>query len=170
MKNPDSSYIKIGKIGSSFGIHGWVKITAYTESGSDILNYSPWFLSKNGYDWKTIEVEEGKPHSKGIIAKLTGIDSPEEASLLTGMLIGIKRSDLPELKQGDYYWSDLIGLTVINKDGTILGNVSYLIETGANDVLVVKGTKEHAIPYLPDTVILSVDLQKQEIHVDWELL
>lgn len=151
-------------------MQGWLKISAYTECGPAILNYVPWYLSKDGKEWKEIRVEEGRVHGKGIIAKLTGIDSPEEASLLTGTLIGIDRTNLPELKQGDFYWSDLIGLTVINKDGTTLGKVSHLIETGSNDVLVIKGEKEHAIPYLPGSVILNIDLQKKEIQVDWELI
>ncbi len=86
--------------------------------------------------------------------------------------MAILRSQLPTLKEDEYYWSDLIGLTVINKEGVELGIVNYLIETGSNDVLVIKSSdgKEHAIPYLPKRVILNIDLEKRLIEVDWELI
>lgn len=171
MSEDNSKYIVVGKIGATYGIAGWLKIHTYTEFGANILNYAPWYLSiadQQSYD--EITIEAGKPHGNSFIAKLHGIDTPEAARLYTGKTISIKRSQLPDLKQGEYYWSDLVGLTVINTRGETLGTVSYLIETGANDVLVIKGDKEHAIPYLPGSVVLSVDLAKKEIIVDWELI
>lgn len=163
------AYIVIGKFGSTYGVHGWIKIRTYTEFGPNILEYSPWYINNQANTWSTITVEAGRIHGGGVIVKLAGIDSPEKARLLTGMSIAITRSQLPTLKDNEYYWSDLIGLTVINKNGEILGKVTHLMETGSNDVLIVKGTHEHAIPYLLDKVITSIDLNKQEIHVDWEL-
>jgi 16S rRNA processing protein RimM len=171
MSEDNSKYIVVGKIGATYGIAGWLKIHTYTEFGENILHYAPWYLSvadQQSYD--EITIETGKPHGNSFIAKLHGIDTPEAARLYTGKTISIKRSQLPDLKQGEYYWSDLVGLTVINTRGEALGTVSYLIETGANDVLVIKGDKEHAIPYLPGSVVLSVDLAKKEIIVDWELI
>jgi 16S rRNA processing protein RimM len=162
--------IKVGKVGSTYGVRGWIKIQSYTEYGEGILEYKPWYLSKDNENWRPIEVEDGRMHSGRLIVKFTGIENPEEAALLTGSVIGVMRSQLPELGKNEYYWSDLVGLTVINKHGDVLGTVSYLIETGSNDVLVVKGQKEHAIPYLLGDVILKVDLEKKEIHVDWEIL
>lgn len=163
-----TSPIKIGKLGSSYGIRGWIKVQSYTEFGINILDYQPWFLSRDGEKWQTIQVEAGRLHGNRVIVKFAGINTPEEVSTLTGNLIWIERHQLPETSKDEYYWSDLEGLTVINKDGSILGQVSYLIATGSNDVLVVKGDKEHAIPFLQGDVILSVDLQKKEIQVDWE--
>lgn len=168
MKKADSAYIIVGKIGSTYGIRGWLKIQAFTELGNSILKYSPWFLARGNNQWDLIELEEGRIQGKGIIAKLVGIDTPEQARLLTGKTIAVPRSQLPVLNKGEYYWSDLEGLTVINKNGETLGKVSYLIATGSNDVLVIKDPKEQAIPYLPGSVILRVDLEKQEIHVDWD--
>ncbi len=162
--------INVGKIGSSYGVQGWIKIVSYTEYGVSILDYKPWYISKDQQNWHPIDVEESRLHNKRVIVKFKHINSPEEAASLTGHFIGIKRSQLPVLKKDEFYWSDLEGLTVINKDGQVYGTVIYLIETGSNDVLVVKGEKEHAIPYLPGSVILSVDLEKKEIHVDWEIL
>lgn len=172
MSEDNSKYIVVGKIGATYGIAGWLKIHTYTEFGANILNYSPWYLSSDSdqQSYREIIIEAGKPHGNSFIAKFTGVDTPEAARLYTGKTISIKRSQLPDLNQGEYYWSDLVGLTVINIRGEVLGKVSYLIETGANDVLVIKGDKEHAIPYLPGSVVVKVDLAKQEIIVDWELI
>lgn len=167
----DKTYITVGKIGATYGVHGWLRIRAFTEFGVDILKYSSWYLSNNNAkDQTLVHVEDGRIHGKGIVAKLKGFDSPEKARVLTGKLIIIKRSELPQLKDKEYYWSDLEGLTVINKNGEIIGKVMYLIATGSNDVLIVKGEKETAIPYLPGQVILDVDLENREIHVDWEII
>jgi 16S rRNA processing protein RimM len=170
MKNADDAHIIIGKIGTSYGVHGWLKIHAYTEYGAHILEYHPWYIRRENSEWVPIEVEDGRVHGKGIIAKLAGINTPEQARLLTSTVIAVTRSQLPPLKNNEYYWSDLIGLTVINKNGETLGKVIYLMATGSNDVLVVKGDKELAIPYLFGKVVTSVDLTKQEIHVDWEFI
>ncbi|MHB1947091.1 MAG: ribosome maturation factor RimM [Gammaproteobacteria bacterium] len=162
-------YIIVGQIGATYGVRGWLKILSYTEEISNILDYNPWYLEdKTG--WKPIQVEDGQNHGKGIIAKITGYNNPEDARLISGKKIAILRSQLPELSNNEYYWSDLKGLTVIDQHGVNLGKVIYLMATGANDVLVVKGTKEHAIPYLPGKVVKSIDLAKGEMHVDWEVI
>lgn len=171
MPETNSKYIVVGKIGATYGILGWLKIQTFTEFGENILEYSPWYLSgPDNQDYEEITVEDGKPHGGALIVKFPHLNTPEEARLLTGKTISIKRSQLPELKKDEYYWSDLVGLTVKNPQGETLGTVAYLIETGANDVLVIKGEKEHAIPYLPGSVVLNVDLEKKEIIVDWELI
>ena len=170
MKNTTSPYIIVGKFGSSFGVKGWIKVVSYTEFGPAIFDYQPWFLIGADNTVSQLPVEGSQVQAKGLIVKLANINTPEEARLLTGKTISILRSELPVLKKDEYYWSDLEGLTVINKDGAILGKVAFLMETGSNDVLVVKGEKEFAIPYLPGDVILSIDLAKQEIHVDWEII
>ncbi|MBV9575475.1 MAG: ribosome maturation factor RimM [Gammaproteobacteria bacterium] len=166
------AYITIGKIGATYGIRGWLKIHSYTEQAITIFDYKPWYLLNETDGPRLIEVENSQVHGNGLIAKLVGINTPETARLLTGKTIAIAQAQLPKLKKNEYYWSDLIGLTVINKNGEIYGTVVYLIATGSNDVLVIKGSdnKEHAIPYLFDTIIQNIDLIKKEIHVDWELL
>lgn len=170
MKKPET-YITIGKIGSSYGVKGWFKVHAYTEFGTSILDYKPWYLSSgNDNTWQAIDYEDGRVHNDIVIAKLPGIDSPEAAKLLTGKLIAIRRSQLPTLHKDEYYWSDLQGLEVIDQHGKAIGTVSYLIATGSNDVLVVKGEKEQAIPYLPGSVVTKVDLEGGVIYVDWESL
>jgi 16S rRNA processing protein RimM len=170
MKKVDVAFITVGKVGATYGVCGWLKIHSYTELSANILDYMPWYVSREKEAWTLMEVEGGRMHGDVVIVKFVGINTPEEARLLTGKTIAVTRQQLPRLKQNEYYWSDLIGLTVINKQGEIVGKVSYLMETGSNDVLIVKGDKEHAIPYLLGDVILNVDLAKQEIHVNWELI
>lgn len=170
MANTEAKTITIGKIGTTFGVHGWLKVHTYTEFGPSILEYQPWLIQRPNGSTEPLLIEDAKFHGDHLLIKIQGIHTPEAAKLLTNQLILIHRNQLPTLSADDYYWSDLIGLTVIDQHGVTLGKVTHLIETGANDVLVVKGEKEHAIPYLPGRVVKSVDLEKQEIRVDWELV
>ena len=87
---------------------------------------------------------------------------------LLGPEIAVPRGALPETGKDQYYWSDLEGLRVVHRDGTVLGRVAYLLETGANDVMVVEGEQERLIPFVTEKVVLGVDLDKGEIEVDWE--
>ena len=162
-------YIIIGKIGAPHGIRGWLKIQSYTENKDQIFSYQPWYLFQQDIEQVCI-VEQTRLQHDTLFAKLKGIETPEAARLLTGKEIAIPREQLPTLKQNEYYWNDLIGLTVINQDGQPYGKVIYLMATGSNDVLVIKNTKEHAIPFIWDEVILSVDLIKKEIRVKWDLI
>ncbi|MBA3660313.1 MAG: ribosome maturation factor RimM [Gammaproteobacteria bacterium] len=167
----EAAYIVVGKIGSSHGTQGWLKIQTYTEFGASILDYHPWYLTNTEQTARhLIEIEESRIQLNGILVKFKDIDSPEEAKRLTNQLVCVPQSQLPALPADEFYWSDLIGLQVINQQGERLGIVTNLMETGANDVLIVKDDKEHGIPYLPGTVILKVDLEKGEIHVDWQVI
>lgn len=169
MTQHTEDFVTVGKIGAPYGIKGWVKIHSFTEWVTNILEYTPWYL-EDANGWKLTKVAEGREHGKGLVAKFAGFDTPEHSRQLTGKLIAIKRSQLPPLKKNEYYWGDLEGLTVINQDGKVLGTIAYLLETGSNDVIVVKNEKEHAIPYLQGSVVISVDLDKREMHVNWELI
>lgn len=162
--------IIVGKIGSTYGIQGWLKIQSFTEYVPSILDFSPWLLQMPNKTWEQVEVEASRTHAKGLVVKLVGINTPETAKTLAGLPIAIKRSQLPTLKPGEFYWSDLEGLNVINQNGQILGTVSYIMTTGANDVLVIKNQKEYGIPYLPGKVIKHIDLNERAIYVDWELI
>ena len=144
MTSSSDEYIIVGKIGSTFGVRGFLKIDSYTEIGVNILNYTPWYLSFPGEKkWIPFSIEKSEIKSNRMLVKFETIDSPEEARLLTNKHIAVKRTQLPILQKNEYYWTDLIGLTVINREGQVYGKVIYLMETGSNDVLVVKGEKEH---------------------------
>ena len=157
-------------MGKPYGLTGFMKVRAFTEYGGDILKYNPWYLTKDTKEWRKIEVLEGTIQKNGhIIVKFRDFNTPEDAKLLSGSKIAILREQAPPLKQNEYYWSDLIGLTVINQEGKVLGQVVDLLATGSNDVLVVKNHKEFAVPFLLEEVIQKIDLQKKEIHVKWDL-
>ena len=157
----------LGRIVGLFGIRGWVKVHSYTEPREAVLDHRNWLLDREG-DWQRFGLVEGRRQGKGIVVCLQGIDDRDAAAELLGSDIGVDRDALPQPERGHYYWADLEGLAVVHKDGTELGTVAYLMETGANDVLVVDGAVERLIPFVPGTVILDVDLAAGVIRVDWE--
>jgi 16S rRNA processing protein RimM len=124
-------------------------------------------IIKSG-DEKTVNLNQGRLHGKTIIAQLENINDREQAAGLLGYEAYISRAQLPELPDGEFYWSDLIGLDVENLEGVGLGTVDSLLETGANDVLVVKGKREQAIPFIQGQVIKSIDLTEHKLVVDWD--
>ena len=126
-----------------------------------------WVLGRNGV-WRSATVAEGQRHGKSVILRLEGVDDRDQAAELIGTDIGADRSELPEPEDGHYYWSDLIGLSVIHRDGTDLGKVKEMLETGAHDVMVLEGEQERLVPFVKDEVVISVDLVEGQINVDWE--
>jgi 16S rRNA processing protein RimM len=96
------------------------------------------------------------------------VDDRDQAVALVGRDIAIPREALPVTEDGSFYWTDIEGMQVLHRDGTDLGRVAYLMETGANDVLVTKGERERLIPFIAEKVILDVDFDKGVISVDWE--
>ena len=157
----------MGRIVGVYGVKGWVKIHSYPEPREAVLEYDRWFV-KREEAWQEAAVEEGRRHGKSIVARLEGPQDRDEARELIGCEVAIERDDLPDPGDGRYYWSDLEGLRVVHRDGTELGRVAYLIETGANDVLVTEGERERLIPFIAQRVILDVDVANGVITVDWE--
>jgi 16S rRNA processing protein RimM len=163
----------IGQITSVYGIKGWLKVFSHTEPMDGILSYKPWIIKHNG-QWVPVNVEVSRKHGKGLVAKLENVNDRDIARLYCGADIAIERSSLPDLEVGEYYWSQLEQLTVYTLSDQVLGKVSHLIETGSNDVLVVKGDaqsidqRERMIPYLPDQVVKEINLDTGSIRVDWD--
>ena len=157
----------LGRIAGLFGVKGWVKVFSYTQPREAILEYDRWCI-KQGDTWQATRVAEGKRHGKSVIARLDGIEDRDAATDLIDCDIAIERDDMPATDDGRYYWSDLEGLKVVHRDGTELGHVAYLLETGANDVLVTGGERERLIPFVAEKVILDVDIAAGVITVDWE--
>jgi 16S rRNA processing protein RimM len=160
-------WIVMGRIGGLFGVKGWVKLLSYTEPRTALFDYQPLYLAEDS-DWRRIELEQGRAHGKGLIAKFIGVDDRDAAAALTGREIAIRREQLPPPAPGEYYWADLEGLRVVTVDGIELGRVDHLFSTGANDVLVVRGERERLIPFLRDQVIRGVDLDGGTLQVDWD--
>ncbi|MGA8205059.1 MAG: ribosome maturation factor RimM [Woeseiaceae bacterium] len=157
----------MGRVSGLFGVKGWVRVFSHTRPPAAILGYDRWFVRRDG-DWKAIVLEEGRPHGKAIVARFANVADREQAAPLVGCDIAVPRAALPELRDGSYYWADLEGLRVVRRDGTELGRVAYLLETGANDVLVIQGEHERLIPFIADKVILDVDIANGVITVDWD--
>ena len=156
----------VGRIGGLFGVRGWVKVFSYTEPRDNILSYSPWLLHIGG-EWVTAKPVGGRIHGKGLVAQIEGYDDRDAAATLLGCDIAINRSQLPAAGQDEIYWADLVGLRVVTLEGVELGVVDHLFETGANDVLVLKGERERLLPYI-DQVVHEVDLAGGVMRVDWD--
>lgn len=123
----------------------------------------------NGDAFSPIEVLSVRPRGTGFVAELQGIADRDAARGLSGLLIAVPRSALPPLEPGrEYYWQDLVGMTVSDAAGRSLGTVRGLIETGAHDVLVVAaGQRETLIPFT-DPFVQEVDVEARRIQVDWQ--
>ncbi|PVY78959.1 16S rRNA processing protein RimM [Tamilnaduibacter salinus] len=163
----------VGRITSVFGVRGWVKVYSYTDPMDNILTYRHWRLSGQGQSME-VRVAEGRRHGPGIIVRLDGVSDRDEARQYCDKDIRIPVDELPELGDGEYYWHQLVELDVRTVDSVLLGRVVRLMETGANDVLVIRPNKgsldsrERLIPWNPDEVIRSVDLENGELIVDWD--
>lgn len=169
-----SDKIVVGKFGASYGIRGWLKVFSYTDDAESIFDYAPWFVNHKG-TWVEYKIESWKRHNKGMVVKLAGLDMREDANLLTNVEIAIDPNSLPELSEDEFYWRELFGMQVFNTQGYHLGEVIDIMETGSNDVLVVKanlkdafGQKERLIPFLEEQVIKHIDRDAQRIEVDWD--
>jgi 16S rRNA processing protein RimM len=160
--------VVMGKVVGAQGLQGWVKVHAFTEYLDSLLDYDTWHVG-NEQSWRPLQVLEANVHGgKVLIAKLQGIVDRTAAEKCKGLLIAVPRDSLPEQPEGEYYWSDLIGLSVENLAGESFGIVDSLLETGANDVLVVKGERgETLIPFIA-SVIQQVSLKEKTIRVDWQ--
>jgi 16S rRNA processing protein RimM len=169
----------VGKITGCFGIKGWVKIHPYTEIPESFTEFGAWQLKRRGV-YETVEFDAVKAQGKGLVAHIRGVDDRTLAEQYRGLEVVVPANTLPPLPTGDYYWRDLQGLQVWCQDGSekreekvLLGRVDYLIDTGANDVLVVAACagsidkRERLIPYLPGDVVTGVDLAAGVIEVDW---
>jgi 16S rRNA processing protein RimM len=165
----------VGRVSGLFGVHGWVKVFSYTEPREMIASYRNWFIGSEK-SWQPYEIAEGKKHGKGVVVRVSGIADRDQAAELVGSDIAVDRDTFPASGKDKYYWTDLIGLNVATVDGQDLGKVAGLMETGANDVLVVEEVVEGAdgcerqrlIPFVTGEVVTDVDLDGGRIVVDWD--
>lgn len=163
--------VVIGKVGAPYGVKGWVKINSYTQVPENIFAYRPWCIGTLA----NVLLDQWRAQGNGLIAKLVGVDSREDADRLKNLDISIAASLLPELEEGEYYWRELTGLQVVTTQGYDLGTVKDIFNTGANDVLSIRarandafGQKERLLPFIVDSVIQKVDKQAGVITVDWD--
>ena len=168
--------VTVGKITSVYGVKGWVKIFSYTEPMENIFSYKPWYL-QTSKGLKLIDIDENRRQGQGIVAHIKNIDDRDEAKKYCQLDILVDQKLMPDLQDGDYYWHQLEGLQVYSiTDGqnVLLGTISKMLETGANDVMVVSSCEgsvdkeERLIPYLPSQYSTKVDLSAGCLSLDWD--
>lgn len=169
MSDTDTKLIHVGEISGVFGVKGWVKIFSLTEPRENILNYSPWILKK-GDEVKEVSLVDGRKQGKSVVAHIKGVSDRDIAATYAGWEILINKTQLPKSKGDEYYWADLVGLSVETELGVNLGKVDHLIETGANDVLVIvdEEKEERLIPFLQGQVVKEIRLDAGTMVVDWD--
>ncbi|MFM2483200.1 ribosome maturation factor RimM [Celerinatantimonas sp. YJH-8] len=172
MSHPE--VVIVGRLGAVYGIKGWLKINSFTEEAEAIFDYPHWLVGQDG-QWREVEMTDWRRHNSSLIAKLKGYDIREQSQALTGQDIAVLAADLPELADDEFYWRDLLGMRVVNRQNYDLGQVIDLMETGSNDVLVVQanlkdafGKKERLIPFIESQMIDQIDREAQVITVDWD--
>jgi 16S rRNA processing protein RimM len=158
--------VVMGRIAAPYGVMGWVKIQPFTETLDGLFDYEQWWIS-DAAGWRVAIVEEARVHGKTVIAKFSGCDGRDAAFAMKGKEIAVARDDLPQADEGEYYWSDLIGVVVHNLQEVSLGRIGDVFATGANDVLVVQGERERLIPFVGQ-VVKEVDLVAGRMLVDWD--
>lgn len=155
--------ILLGRVVGTYGVRGWVKIHSECRPREALFQYKRFFIAEN----RVLQLRQGRLQGQSLVAHFVGIDDMNQAEALRGTELYVEA--LKPLPQGQYYWQDLIGLTVENRQGIVLGQVKTLFETGANDVLVVENEgREILIPYAIPRYLERVDLAAGRLYVDWE--
>jgi 16S rRNA processing protein RimM len=162
----NTKLVTLGRISGVHGVKGWVKVHSYTEPRENIAGFGVWIVSRRGAA-SALEVEDSRSGGGHVLAKLKGIDDRDEARGWIGAEIAVERAALPQCAPGEYYWADLEGLEVRTLGGEALGKVDHLLATGSNDVLVLDRAGR-LIPFVPGSVIRSVDLDAGVIVADWQ--
>ncbi|MCB1683070.1 MAG: ribosome maturation factor RimM [Pseudomonadales bacterium] len=170
--------IVIGRVGAPYGVKGWVRVSTFTDPPENLLDYRPWWLNATSHQdsppldpdegWRKVDVVEARPHQQGFVAHLRGVDDRTAAERMQGVWIGVQADQLAETAEDEYYWRDLVGLTVFNSAGHRLGTVDRLFETGAQDVMVIKGDSGETLIPFHRNFVLEVDLAGNRLLVDWE--
>ncbi len=159
------SYIVVAKIGAPHGVRGDLKLNVFCECSDAVLAFEHFFVQTKA-GWELLQDYTIKPRANGFLIRFAHCTDRDLARQYVNQELAVPRTALPELPEGEYYQSDLMGFAVYNSADEYFGDVSYFLETGANDVLVTKGQQEYLIPYVAD-VIVSIDSAERRIMVDW---
>lgn len=172
-----SEYLVVAKIPTVYGVKGWVKIHSFTDPVDNFFAYSEYYRQVSGR-WEKLTLDQCRAHGKGIVAHIQGVDDRDVARQYCGSEIAVKLAELAELADDEYYWHQLVGMKVCCNDpqgeSLLLGEVVEMMETGANDVIVVRScvgsvdSKERLIPYVPGQYVKSVSVAEALIIVDWD--
>lgn len=170
--------IEVGRIADAWGVKGWFKVVSHSSSPEALFAAKRWYLQPSERGAKTfagtvqLSIRQAKDHSDTVVAWAQGIDDRDAAEALRGARIFVPRSSFPSTTEDEYYWVDLIGLDVVNREGVALGQVQELMSTGPQTVLVLAyeqdgKAQERMIPFV-SAFIDKVDLAEKRITVDWQ--
>lgn len=168
----NSKYVVVGRLGRPYGLKGWQHLQTFTQPPENIFEYKGWYVLHKKL-WQPVKLAEYKLHGSTWIIHLEGINTKEEAALYSNFSIAVLRNELPRLEEGEYYWSDLEGLSVFTKEGLSLGKIEYLYENTGQDIMAVKSalpgqqSKERHIPFIWEETVLEVDIIENKVIVDW---
>ncbi len=165
MSDDPSALIQLGFVGAPFGVRGWIKLRSHTDPPERLLEHRDLVLSQGGV-WQNYRIEASGRSGGALTVKLAGVENRDQAQALRGAQVCVPRSELPPRDDRDFYRADLIGCEVVNLDGTRLGNVQHFVESPAQVLMVVRGTREFWIPAVPQH-LRRVDLQARRVVVDW---
>jgi len=157
--------VQIGHVSGVHGVKGWVRIHSLTEPREAIFEYQPWFL---GESHEEVLIQQGLKHGKHLIAGLKEVENRDQAECFVNQKIAVFRDQFPDLPETEFYWTDLVGLSVHLADGTELGVIERMLATGANDVMVVQGERERLVPFVREQYVKSVSLADGKVVVDWD--
>jgi len=161
----DPALIQLGFVGAPFGVRGWIKLRSHTDPPERLLEHRSLVLGQGGA-WQNYRIEASGRSGGALTVKLVGVENRDQAQALRGAQVCVPRSELPQRSDRDFYRADLIGCEVVNLDGISLGNVQHFIESPAQVLMVVRGTREFWIPAVPQH-LRRVDLQARRVVVDW---
>ena len=166
MGDESSALIQLGFVGAPFGVRGWVKLRSHTDPPERLLDHRSLRIGR-GSVWQNYRIEASGRSGGALTVKLTGVEDRDQAQALRGAQVCVLRSELPQRDDKDFYRADLIGCEVVNLAGLGLGSVQHFIETPAQVLMVVRGTREFWIPAVPQH-LRRVDLQARRVVVDWD--
>jgi 16S rRNA processing protein RimM len=159
-------WVELGRIGSPYGVLGWMHIQSFTEPPEAVLDYPLWSLRPGPRSQTSFRLVEGRLQGRGVVARLEGVSDRDAAALLRGAMIEVRRSELPLLGKREYYRADLVGCVVRNLEGVELGKLDRFVDGVASAMMVVVGTDEYWIPAIPQ-YLHKVDLEGRSLSVDW---
>jgi 16S rRNA processing protein RimM len=155
----------MGRISAPFGVKGWVKVQPNTAAPRNLLSYKTWWVETDG-GWQETAVAEARVQGSAVVARLAGCDDRDAAGALRGKRVAVPRAALPGTRSDEDQRPDLIGVAVVNDSAQALGRITGILQTGANDVLVVSGDRERLIPFIAE-VIRDVDVGAGVMRVKW---
>ncbi len=162
--------VVMARVLAPYGIQGWIKARPYTASINSLLEYPIWWLAaaEDADAWRDFKVKTARQHGDTLVAALDGVTDREAAFNWRGAWVAVPRASLPKPEAGEFYWSDLVGLAVFNRQQQALGRVSKILETGAHPVLSVEAEDgaERLIPVV-DAYVDAIDAGAGRILVDW---